>query len=194
MPKKWILASSSPRRIELLRTIMADFDVCSASVEELHTVPDGAQPELIAQINAKRKAEWVAEKHPDAYVIGADTIVVLKKSIFNKPKNLEEARWMLEQLSGQTHHVITAACITCKANRLCKAFTVHSPVTFAPLESDFIGKYLQEIHPLDKAGAYAIQHPLTQKFATFSPEDYTNIMGFPVNTFKQIIERMDGSL
>ena len=190
MPKKWILASSSPRRIELLRTVIMEFDVCSASVEELHAVPEGKQPKFIAQINARRKAEYVAGKHPDAYVIGADTIVVLKNAIFNKPKNIEEARWMLEQLAGQTHYVITAVCITCKLDRFCKEFSVHSPVTFAQLSSSFIGKYLQEIHPLDKAGAYAIQHPWTKTFATFSPADYTNIMGFPVNAFQQTVKNI----
>ena len=187
MPKNWILASSSPRRIELLRTVITDFGVCSASVEELHAVPNGAQPEYVAQINAKRKAEFVAEKHPNAYVIGADTIVVLGNTIFNKPKNFEEARWMLGQLAGKTHYVITAVCVICTSDHFCKEFSVHSPVTFTQLNPDFIETYLHEIHPLDKAGAYAIQHPLTPTFATFSPEDYTNIMGFPVNAFKQTI-------
>ena len=190
MLRKWILASSSPRRVELLRTVMKNFDICSASVEELHTVPDGAHPETVAQINAHKKAVCIAEKHPDAYVIGADTIVVLGNAIFNKPKNFEEARWMLEQLSGQTHYVITAVCIICETDHLSREFAVHSPVTFASLKSDFIDKYLREIHPLDKAGAYAIQHPLTQEFATFSPEDYTNIMGFPINAFKQVLEHI----
>ena len=190
MPKKWILASSSPRRIELLRTVITEFDVCSASVEELHAVPAGNPPEFVAQTNARKKAEYVAEKHPDAYVIGADTIVVLKNAIFNKPKNIEEARWMLEQLAGQTHHVITAVCIICKLDHFCKEFFVRSPVTFVQLSPSFIEKYLQEIQPLDKAGAYAIQHHLTQSFATFSPADYTNIMGFPVNAFKQTVEHI----
>ena len=187
MLKKWILASSSPRRQELLSTVITDFDVCSASVEEMHTVPKGKQPEIVAQINAQRKAEYVAKKAPDAYVIGADTIVVLGNTIFNKPQKLEEARWMLQQLAGKTHQVITAVCVACPSEHFFKEFAVHSPVTFTQLSSDFIEKYLQTIHPLDKAGAYAIQHPLTRTFATFSPEDYTNIMGFPVNAFKQAI-------
>lgn len=190
MPKKWILASSSPRRIELLRTVITEFDICSVSVEELHAVPDGNPPEFVTQTNARRKAEYVTKKHPDAYVIGADTIVVVKNAIFNKPKNIEEARWMLEQLAGQTHHVITAVCIICRLDHFCKEFSVHSPVTFAQLSSSFIEKYLQEIQPLDKAGAYAIQHPLTQSFASFSPADYTNVMGFPVSAFKQTVEHI----
>lgn len=187
MAKKWILASSSPRRIELLRTVISEFDVCSASVEELHSSPEGKQPEFVAQINAQRKATYVAEQHPDAYVIGADTIVVLGNDIFNKPKNLEGARWMLEQLSDHTHHVITAVCVICQADHFIKQFSVYSPVTFGKLDADFIEKYLQAIHPLDKAGAYAIQHPLAQTFATFATEDYTNIMGFPVEKFREIV-------
>ena len=188
MLPKWILASSSPRRIELLHTIITDFDVCSASVEELHTAPKGEPPEFVAQTNAQRKAEFVATKNPNAYVIGADTIVVLGNVIFNKPKNFEEARWMLKQLSGQTHQVITAVYISCKSDHFDKEFSVYSPVTFKQLDSDFIERYLHEIHPLDKAGAYAIQHPLTQTFAAFLPEDYTNIMGFPIKAFKQIVD------
>lgn len=190
MAKKWILASSSPRRIELLRTVIPEFDVCSASVKELHTAPEGRPPEMVAQINAQRKATCVAEQHPDAYVIGADTIVVLGNDIFNKPKNFEEARWMLEQLSGCTHHVITAVCIICQSDHFMKEFSAYSPVTFGKLDTDFIEKYLQAIHPLDKAGAYAIQHPLTKTFATFAPEDYTNIMGFPVEVFKKAKENI----
>lgn len=190
MAKKWILASSSPRRIELLRTIIPQFDICSASVEELHSAPEGKRPEFVAQINAKRKATYVAEQHPDTYVIGADTIVVWGNDIFNKPKNFEEARWMLEQLSGHTHHVITAVCVICQADHFIKEFSVYSPVTFDKLNTEFIENYLQAIHPLDKAGAYAIQHPLTQAFATFAPEDYTNIMGFPVKAFKKEIKNL----
>lgn len=188
MAKKWILASSSPRRIELLRSVLPDFTVCSATIEELHNVPQGKQPEIVAQINAKRKAKYIAEKDPNAYIIGADTIVVLGNNIFNKPKNFEEAYWMLQQLSGNTHNVITAVCVICKSDHFYKEFSTFSPVTFAQLDSAFIRKYLEEIHPLDKAGAYAIQHPLTKTFATFPPEAYTNIMGFPVSTFKQAME------
>ena len=118
--------------------------------------------------------------------------MVLGHTMLNKPKNLEEARWMLEQLAGQTHHVITAVCIICRSEHFYREFAVHSPVTFAQLDPDFIEKYLHTIQPLDKAGAYAIQHPLTKTFATFSTEDYTNIMGFPVEAFKQAIVPIAG--
>ena len=188
MAKQWILASSSPRRIELLRTVISDFDICSASVEELHEVPNGNKPEVVAQINARKKAEYVAQKNPNVYVVGADTIVALGNAIFNKPQNLKEARWMLEQLAEHTHDVITAVCVICKSDHFCREFSAHSPVTFAKLDSKFIEDYLQKIHPLDKAGAYAIQHPLTKTFATFSPKDYTNIMGFPVDMFEQVLK------
>lgn len=190
MTKQWILASSSPRRVELLRTIIPNFEIHSAAINEVHSVPEGANPEMVAKVNARKKAEYIAERNPDAYVIGADTIVVLENDIFNKPANIEEARWMLKQLSGRTHSVITAVCVICKTDAFLKEFSANSPVTFAKMGSDFIENYLQKIQPLDKAGAYAIQHPLTQSFATFLPEAYTNIMGFPVNEFKQAMKNV----
>ena len=190
MTKRWILASSSPRRVELLRTVLPKFDVSSAFIEEVHAVPNGVQPKVVARINARKKAEYIAEKNPNTYVIGADTIVLLGDTIFNKPKNFEEAHWMLEQLAEHTHNVITNVCIMGISDHFCKEISVSSPVTFKKLDSLFIEKYLQEIHPLDKAGAYAIQHPLTQTFATFSLEDYANIMGFPVEAFKQAVKEI----
>lgn len=187
MSEKWILASSSPRRVALLRTLIPHLEICPASVEELHVAPKNMPPETIANLNAERKAEHVAMQYPHAYIIGADTIVIFKNQIFNKPRDMEEARYMLQQLSGQTHNVVTSVCVMHKMNSFLKTFSVISPVTFAAMAPDFIEHYLQEIQPLDKAGAYAIQHPLTKKIATYAPEDYANIMGFPINAFQQAL-------
>src|ERR1700758_3470356 len=104
-----ILASSSPRRAELLRQLKFDFKIISAAVAEiLHGQLTASEA---AQVNAYRKARSVAKKFPDALVLAADTLVSLEETIFGKPASLEEAYQMLEQLQGRTHRVVTAVCL-----------------------------------------------------------------------------------
>src|SRR5690242_17392245 len=104
-----ILASVSPRRAELLRQLGHEFKVVASDLQEIHHGELTAQE--IAQINAYRKARSVAKKYRDALVIGADTLVCLDSTIFGKPKDLEAAYEMLEQLQARTHEVVTAICL-----------------------------------------------------------------------------------
>ena len=104
-----ILASASPRREQLLREMGLRFAVVQPlNVEELLT---GAAPEVLAMQNAQRKARAVAGSHPEAMIIGADTIVVLDGTVFGKPPDYNEAVRMLEQLAGRQHEVITGVCL-----------------------------------------------------------------------------------
>jgi len=150
-----ILASASPRRSELLKELGLKFQVIPAEAEE--TAPEHLTPHEICQVNAHRKARAIARKHPDALVIGADTIVCLGQSILGKPRSMTEARHMLETLSGETHEVITGVCLMHIAARREKLFAVSTPVTFRPLTPRQIRDYVKAVHTLDKAGAYAIQ-------------------------------------
>src|SRR5512138_1854983 len=100
-----ILASASPRRVELLRQTGFEFSVAPTGAPEIQ--PAHLTPHEIAQVNAYRKARVVAKKHPDALVLGADTIVCLGNHIFGKPATMEEARDMLGHLQGRTHEVVT---------------------------------------------------------------------------------------
>lgn len=181
----WILASSSPRRKELLASLGVSFKCVNADIEETN-VTFHRQPELIAQINAQKKAEFVANLYPKAYVIGADTIVTLDGKIFYKPATILEAKQMLQQLSGKQHAVITAVNVICKTEQFLKNFFDKTFVHFKPLTDIFIDKYMQFVHPLDKSGAYAIQDPLTQTFARISGSQ-SNVVGFPIEKFSELV-------
>ena len=186
----WILASSSSRRQQLLQEIGLHFICVPANVEEYKKAGEGQTPRWVVQENAYLKAQHVASLYPKHYVIGSDTIVVFQQSIFNKPKDMAEAQHMLEQLSGNTHQVLTAVAIICQSKHKEEIFVESTDVTFDTLSPDFIKKYLATISPLDKAGAYAIQHPLTQTFAHFDKRGFSNIMGFPTEAFKEHVKSL----
>jgi septum formation protein len=150
-----ILASISPRRSELLKELGLEFQVIPAEMDE--TAPEHLTPHEICQVNAHRKARVIARKHPEALVIGADTIVCLDQTIFGKPRNTTEAREILEALSGETHQVVTGVCLMHLAARRERLFAVSTIVTFRPLTARQIRDYVKAVHTLDKAGAYAIQ-------------------------------------
>jgi septum formation protein len=176
-----ILASASPRRQELLRQVGVAFKVFPSNAEEIHQ-PDLTAREL-SQVNAYRKARAVAKKHPDALVLGADTLVYLETELFGKPANLETAYSMLERLQGRTHEVITGICLLHLRNHRQKVFAESTAVTFRPLDAVGIRRYLNLINPLDKAGAYAIQEEgdmIVQKISG----SYTNVVGLPVERLK----------
>ncbi len=181
----WILASNSPRRKELLTSLGITFSCASADVEEVN-VAFHSHPEVIAQNNAQKKAEYITKLYPQAHVIGADTIVTLGGKIFYKPNDMLEAKYMLQQLAGKQHTVITAVSVICKAKQYLKNFFDKTFVHFKPLTDDFIDEYFKTVHPLDKSGAYAIQDPLTQTFACISGSE-SNVVGFPVEKFSELI-------
>src|SRR5215471_7716916 len=150
-----ILASSSPRRAELLRHLGLEFQTVPSDVGELHE--DQLSARELAQINAYRKARSVAKKYPDALVLAADTLVCLETELFGKPASLEAAYLMLERLQGRTHEVVTAVCLLHLRQRRQRIFSESTAVTFRPLDAVKIRRYLTRVNPLDKAGAYAIQ-------------------------------------
>jgi septum formation protein len=150
-----ILASASPRRTELLRQLGISFETMASNVEELHNEQLTARE--LSQVNAYRKARAVAKQHPDALVLGADTLVYLDQKLFGKPANLAEAQGMLEALQGCTHEVVTGVCLVHLRRHRQIIFADSTWVTFKHLNSEQICRYLRAINPLDKAGAYAIQ-------------------------------------
>ncbi len=176
-----ILASVSPRRAELLRQLGHEFKVIGSDVQEIHHGELTAQE--IAQINAYRKARAVAKKYPDALVLGADTLVCLGAKLFGKPKNLEEAYEMLEQLQSKTHEVVTAICLLHLRTHRQKIFCETTSVTFRPLDAVKIRRYLTKVNPLDKAGAYAIQEEGEQIIEGISGS-YTNVVGLPLERLR----------
>jgi septum formation protein len=172
-----ILASASPRRVELLRQLGLDFKAVPGDVPEIHH--DQLTARELCQVNAYRKARAVAKKFPDALVLAADTLVHLEAALFGKPATLEEAYQMLERLQGRTHQVITGICLLHVRHHRQAVFAESTAVTFHPLDEVKIRRYLNRVNPLDKAGAYAIQEEgelIVEKIAG----SYTNVVGLPV--------------
>lgn len=185
-PPVLILASASPRRRELLAGLGLTFEVVPAQVTE-HEAPD-ADPRVMVRHNAALKAEWVAARHPAALVLGADTTVFVDGVVLNKPRDLADARAMLKRLSGRTHTVCTGLAVRRRCDGLALDAAAESEVTFKPLDDSIIDRYFARVNPLDKAGAYAIQEAAELIIAGWRGS-YTNIVGLPVETTKQILTR-----
>lgn len=171
-----ILASASPRRIELLGLLCDSFDVCPSDVDE--TVSGPCSPEEFVQTLACRKCRAVAEQHPDALVIGADTVVTVDGTILGKPHDREDAARMLRLLSGRTHTVYTGVALHSPLGS--DRFSVGTQVMFYPLDEDTIRWYLDTGESFDKAGAYGIQGKGTLLIRGIEG-DYFNVVGFPVS-------------
>jgi septum formation protein len=172
-----ILASSSPRRHELLHDAGLVFDVVASCAEEIHD--HDIHPPDLCEENAARKAREVAIRHPQATVIGADTLVFLDGEALGKPANLDESRAMLRKLSGRTHFVCTGVCIIRPGPRE-TCFHEITDVTFRPLTEAVIETYLTRAHTLDKAGAYGIQEH-GDLIIEGIRGSYDNVMGLPVD-------------
>jgi len=174
-----ILASSSPRRADLLRATGIPFKVCSPRIQEY----DGENslrfsPRQIVIHNAMLKAEFVIGRFRHHWVLGADTVVVLGRQIFGKPHDTREAGNMLRTLCGRTHRVITGACLFRKGRKK-RVFTVTTKVTFKHLSHAQIRRYLKLIHPLDKAGAYAAQEH-ADRIIQRVEGSFSNVIGLPM--------------
>ncbi|HWA10828.1 MAG TPA: Maf family protein [Opitutaceae bacterium] len=181
-----ILASASPRRRELLAQLGVPFTVVPAEVTE-HEDPATDPREMVAR-NSALKADWVAARHPDAVVLGADTTVYIDGTALNKPRDLDDARAMLRRLAGRTHTVFTGLALRRRRDGLRIDEGVASGVTFKPLDEAAISAYLARVHVLDKAGAYAIQE-VAELIVAGHTGSFTNIVGLPVETTKQILTR-----
>lgn len=181
---RFILASASPRRKQLLSELGLHFEVIVAQVVE-HEDPD-TDPRLMVTHNAALKADWVAEKNPEAWVLGADTTVFIDNKVLNKPADLAEARTMLKRLSGRDHTVFTGVALRHRARGISLDRGVTSDVTFKPFDDAVIDAYFKIVNPLDKAGAYGIQEGRDLIIAGWRGS-FTNIMGLPMEATKQIL-------
>lgn len=172
-----ILASASPRRVELLREFGLEFSVIPSRAEELHDEAVGAT--RLCAVNAERKAEEVARSHPDRITLGADTLVTLDGALFGKPRDEAQAAEMLGQLSGRTHEVITGVCLALPGQGKREVFTASTWVTFKALSREEIASYISAVHVLDKAGAYGIQER-GELLVERIEGSLSNVIGLPV--------------
>jgi len=172
-----ILASSSPRRRNLLDQAGLTFTVVSSSVDE--TSVNTLSPDNRVRLLAEAKAGEVARRYPGSWVIGADTIVVIGGTVLGKPGTPAQARYMLEMLSGKTHKVLTAYCICCEVANRHFSETVETKVRFKTLTSTEIDWYINTGEPFDKAGGYGAQG-LGAFLIRRLEGSYTNVVGLPV--------------
>ena len=173
---RFILASASPRRKELLQKAGYTFEIVVSDADE--SLPAGITPENAVQLNAARKAQAVAETNPGAVVLGCDTVVAIDGAILGKPGDEAEAKRMLRRLSGNTHTVYSGVCITDGKKET--VFAVATDVTFYALSARTIDAYVATKEPMDKAGAYGIQGlgcVLVREIAG----DYSNVVGLPLS-------------
>lgn len=187
MSSKVILASSSPRRRELLEKAEIKYSLCIKNIDE--TIPEGYTPEQAVEYLAESKAEAVAKINEEAIVIGADTVVVLDGEILGKPKDTDDAIQMLLRLSDREHQVITGVSLVQGKNH--KTFHVSSKVKFYEISYSEALRYVKTGEPMDKAGAYGIQGKGCV-FVERIEGDYYNIVGLPIARLAKELKKMQG--
>ena len=179
--RKFILASGSPRRRELLGMLGVDFTVdTSRQVDE--RIPDGVYieaekiPEYLSQVKAEA---YLSDLTDDNVLVTADTFVILDCDVICKPVDEGDARRMLRRLSGRVHKVVTGVTVVSSGKR--KTFSETTEVEFAPISDGEIDYYVDTFHPVDKAGAYGIQEWIGAVAVKGLRGSYYNVMGLPVN-------------
>lgn len=183
---KFILASKSPRRIEILKKSDFKFKVIPSKIDE-SVVSTKLKPENYCMKLAELKSNDISRKNPEYTVIGADTIVFINDKILNKPANISEAKRMLTLLSGKKHKVLTGVSLQNQKLNINSTFFDVSEVKFYSLTDSEIDNYISRYNPLDKAGSYGIQDG-SAIFIDKINGSYDNIMGFPISKFYQVLK------
>ena len=181
-----VLASASPRRLELLRQAGFEFEIVLSQVEEAHDA--ALTPEQLTLENARRKALAVSHARPEALVIGADTLVYVDGDPLGKPADMDEALQMVLRLSGRTHEVCTGV-VFASGGAVVQELHVITHVTFKPLTEDLIRAYHARVNPLDKAGAYGIQE-CTDMLLDRMTGSFTNVVGLPVDEVTAALHKL----
>ena len=183
----FILGSSSPRRKELLRELIDDFQVIPFDAEEIAFHPDG--PLDLVMENARLKGSGVARQYPDHWVLGADTLVWVDDQILGKPKDMEEAEGMLRNLSGRTHSVSTGLFLSLLSENYEDTRVDTSQVTFKAFDDSLIKAYFSVVNPLDKAGGYAIQTRPDLIIDKFTGS-HSNVIGLPLELLSSWLDEV----
>lgn len=182
--KKFIVASASPRRREILLSSGYSFEVVPSDADE--TIDENLSPAETVLELSKRKAVCVSKSNPGAVVFGCDTVVALGDTVLGKPENKADAVRMLKMLSGKTHEVLMGVCVTDSEKTEC--FFERTEVTFYPLSDDTIESYVQSGECDDKAGAYGIQG-LGCVLVKEIKGDYFSVVGLPIAKTARVLSR-----
>lgn len=182
-----ILASSSPRRYELLKQLGLDFDVIPSKIEEEFVFDESPQEHVVRL--AMEKALDVGNQFPHSWIIGADTIVYVEGTVLGKPKSHEEARAMLLRLSGKDHQVFTGIAVCHIQKEKSEREVVETKVRVKPLSQVEIEWYVDTGEPFDKAGGYGIQGLGSFMIESINGS-YTNVVGLPLCELMQMLTRL----
>ncbi|HEX3109900.1 MAG TPA: Maf family protein [Thermoanaerobaculia bacterium] len=183
---KFILASSSPRRRELLASIGLPFDVIPSHVPEVRGEHESPE-EYVARLS-REKAQAIASLHPGEWVIAADTTVLLGEQLLEKPEDEADARRMLATIAGRTHIVYTGVTLQNVSRGWSETRIAESEVRMLQLSSEDIAWYVKTGEPMDKAGAYAVQG-IGAMFIDSIHGSYTNVVGLPLATLFQMLRK-----
>ncbi|WP_404980633.1 Maf family protein [Carboxydichorda subterranea] len=186
-----VLASTSPRRRQLLAMVGARFEVEVPGADEREYCLE--DPERLVMALARAKAESVASRRPRDLVVGADTVVVLDGRILGKPADGREAREMLEALSGRTHEVWTGVALVRREPEACRVEAERTEVTFRSLDPDEVDRYVALGEGMDKAGAYAVQG-VGGLFVERIEGCYFNVVGLPLARLHTMLRRLGSGL
>lgn len=185
-----VLASSSPRRKDILNMFNLEFKVEPSNVDEDIEINN---PTEFVEVLSYKKAEDVSFRNKSAIVIGADTVVHLNEKIFGKPKSLNDAYEMLQLLSGKVHNVVTGISLICRDRNIYLKDHEITKVYFKHLLDKEIISYIQTNEPLDKAGAYGIQG-MASAFIEKIEGCYFNVVGLPTNKIYNLLGRIGVNL
>lgn len=183
---KFILASSSPRRRELLASIGLEFDVMPSNVPEVHQA--GEVPEEYVARLSRDKAAALADQYPSRWIIAADTTVFLGDQLLEKPVDGADAARMLASIAGRTHVVYTGVTLVNAGSGYRETRVTESEVRMLPLSTEEIDWYVRSGEPLDKAGAYAAQG-IGAIFIDSIHGSYSNVVGLPLATLYQMLRK-----
>jgi len=184
---RFILASASPRRIELLNLLGLRFEVMPSNVDEKFMKGETPRDHVLRL--SEEKARMASALHPEAWVMGADTIVIINGNVLGKPRTPEEAKEMLGKLSGRIHTVFTGFTVARKSADIIIRNAVESSVLFREVPEDEMAWYIRTQEPYDKAGGYAVQG-MGAFFIKKIHGSYTNVMGLPLCEVVDVLKRI----
>lgn len=185
---KLILASKSPRRKDLLQSLGVSFEIIESGIAE-DLLPQETPRDAVRRL-AVLKAFAVAEKHKAAWVLGADTVVVIDGKILGKPQDKNDAVEMLLQLQGRQHKVWGGLTLMCLAKKIQTTEAFETTVTMRPISKTAIEEYVSTGEPLDKAGAYAVQG-IGSQFVDSVEGSYTNVVGLNLAAIAELFRKHD---
>ena len=184
---RFILASASPRRIELLNLLGLRFEIMPSNVDEKFMIGEAPRDHVLRL--SEEKAKRASTLHPEAWVMGADTIVIINGDALGKPRTPDEAKEMLSKLSGQIHTVFTGFTVARKSANILMRDAVESSVRFRQIAEDEMEWYIRSQEPYDKAGGYAVQG-MGAFFIKEIYGSYTNVMGLPLCEVVDVLKRI----